>query len=548
MRIVSDPLAETLGEVLDRAADTLGARTAVICGEYALSYEGLRRDADRVAGALAALGLASGESLAVWLPSGVSWLLLELAAARLGLVLVPISTRYKAAEVSYILRQSGAAALVLADRWRGIDFLALLGPRAQFPALRHLVVGGDRVPPGAVPLGDLCAHAPLPRRPAVHPQDPLLLLYTSGTTGVPKGALLSHRNVLYDAYHMGLRQRFTPEDRLLLAPPLFHVFGCVNGVVGVLAHGASLVVQEVFEPGESLALLERHRCTAIYSTATMFQMLLEHPDLSRRDRRWLRTGMIGSMPVPDVVMRGIVERLGAPEIVNSYGQTEASVSLLTEAGAGLRVLLRGVGPPIPGVEVRLVDPRTARAVRPGEEGEICVRGPHVMLRYHAMPEKTAEAIDPQGWLHSGDLGREVGDGLYRITGRLKDMYIHGGLKVYPAEVENVLYQHPAVLQAAVVGVPHPRLGEVGQAFVQLRPGATADAEALVGFVHARLAAYKVPRGVTFVEEFPLTANGKVQKFRLREMASPAPPVGEPAAGGGPGERGTPADRPGGGAP
>jgi fatty-acyl-CoA synthase len=251
----------------------------------------------------------------------------------------------------------------------------------------------------------------------------------------------------------------------------------------------------------------------------MFRMLLEHPDLPGRSRRTLRTGMIGSMPVPDVVMRGIVERLAAPEIVNSYGQTEASVSLLTEAGAGLGVLLQGVGPPLPGVAVKIVDPASGAPVPHGEEGEVCVRGPHLMLGYYRMPDRTREAIDPGGWLHSGDLGREVGDGLYRITGRLKDMYIHGGLKVYPAEVENVLYQHPAVLQAAIVGVPDARLGEVGHAFVQTRPGAAVEAAALLAFVRERLAGYKVPRAVTFVDEFPVTANGKIQKFRLRELAA-----------------------------
>lgn len=521
-----DPLQSTLGQLLDRMADGYGGRTALISGEAALSYDELRREADRLAGGLAALGLRRSERLAVWLPSSLDWVRLQLAAARLGLILVPISTRYKAAEAAYILRQSAAAALVLPQPWRGIDFLARLGPPTpdRFPALRHLILPGDRVPAGAASLRELAAHLPLEAPPALPPEEPLLLLYTSGTTGFPKGALLSHRNVVYNAFHMGARQRFTPADRLLCAPPLFHVFGCVNAVVGVLAHGGSLVIQEVFEPGESLALLARHACTAVYGTATMFRMLLEHPALERTDRRSLRTGMIGSMPVPDVVMRGVVERLAAPEIVNSYGQTEASVSLLTEAGAGLEVLLTGVGPPIPGVEVKLVDPVSGGPVAPGQDGEVCVRGPHVMLGYYQMPERTAEALDSQGWLHSGDLGREVGDGLYRITGRLKDMYIQGGLKVFPAEVENVLYQHPAVLQAAVVGVPEPRLGEVGHAFVLPRPGAEPDAEGLLAFVRERLAGYKVPRGLTFLEEFPVTANGKVQKFRLRELATGAPPV------------------------
>jgi len=276
---------------------------------------------------------------------------------------------------------------------------------------------------------------------------------------------------------------------------------------------------------ESLALIARHGCTAVYSTATMFQMLLEHRDVSSHDRRSLRTGMIGSMPVPETVMRGVVERLGVPEIVNGYGQTEAPISLLTEAGAGLGVLLAGVGPVLPDVELRLLDPVSGQPVSPGEDGEICVRGPHVMQGYFRAPEKTAETVDSEGWLHSGDLAREVADGLYRITGRLKDMYINGGLKVYPAEVENVLYRHPAVLQAAVVGVPDPRLGEVGHALIQRRPGIPVDGAALVAFLRERLADYKVPWTVSFVDEFPLTPNGKIQKFRLRELARGERPSG-----------------------
>lgn len=515
------PLQTTLGQLLDHAADAHPSRTAVLFRERGLTYGELRRAADRLTGGLAALGLSQGDHVALWLPSNLEWVLVELAAARLGLVLVPISTRYKRAEVEYILRQSDAAVLIHADRWRNIDFQDLLGEptRERFPRLRHRIVQGERIPRGGVPLADLLAHREVERPPQVAPTDPLLVLYTSGTTGFPKGAVLSHRNAVYNAFHMGERQHYTERDRLLMAPPLFHVFGCVNGLIAVLTHGASLVIQEAFEPGESLELIDQYACTAIYATATMFQMLLEHPKMGTTRRRSLRTGMIGSMPVPDVVMRGIVERLAAPDIVNSYGQTEASVSLLTEAGAGLEVLLRGVGPPIPGVEVRLVDALSGKPVSPGADGEVCVRGPHVMLGYYGMPEQTAEAIDPEGWLHSGDLGRAVGDGLYRITGRLKDMYIHGGLKVYPAEVENVLYQHPAVFQAAVVGVPDPRLGEVGHAFIRLRPGVGADPEALRAFVRERLAGYKVPRAVSFLEEFPTTANGKIQKFRLREMAS-----------------------------
>lgn len=537
-----DPLHATLGEALDRAVDAHPAGTAVLFKDDSLSYAELRGRADRLAAGLLRAGLRPGEHLAVWLPSGLEWVVLELAAARLGLVVVPISTRYKLSEVEYILRHSDAVALVLADRFLKIDFLQMLdrlaggrfvGPGlVGLPRLRRVIVNGERVPPGAVSLDELDREPLAPEgRPLVRPQDPLLILYTSGTTGFPKGAMLSHRNAVWNAYQMAARMRLTPRDRVLLMPPLFHVFGCVNGVVAALSHGASVVVQELFEPGEALSLLERHACTAVYGTATMFHMLLEHPAVDTTRRPALRTGMIGSMPVPDRVMRGIVERLGAREICNSYGQTEASVSLLTRAGDGLEALLRGVGPPIPEVDVRVVDPRTGAAVGPGEDGELCVRGPHVMLGYYQMPEKTAEAVDTDGWVHSGDVGREVGGGLYRITGRIKDMYITGGLKVYPSEVENVLDQHPAVFAAAIVGVPDERLGEVGHAFVRLRSGERAEPRELARFVRERLADYKVPRGVTFVDEFPTTANGKVQKYKLREqILTGAPALVGPEAG------------------
>ncbi len=526
-----DPLQATLGDMLNACTEEHANQTAVIFKQRALTFGELWSEASRLAGGLSQLGLRKGEHLAVWLPSSIEWVLLEIAAARLGLVIVPISTRYKLQEAAYILNQSDAAALILPDRFLDVDFLGRLdqlaggrfvGPGVpSFPRLRHVIVQGQRVPPGALPFVEPASGAPLEagRRPS--PDDPLFILYTSGTTGFPKGAMLSHRNVVYNAFHMAERMRLGPGDRLLLMPPLFHVFGCVNGVVGAFSHAASIVIQETFEPAAALQLLEHHDCSALYGTATMFQMLLQDPTLATTRRPRLRTGMIGSMPVPDTVMRGIVERLGAREICNSYGQTEASVSLLTRAEDGLDVLLRGVGPPIPGVEVQVVDPRGAR-VAEGEDGEICVRGPHLMIGYYNMREKTAEAVDADGWLHSGDLGRMVGAGLYQITGRIKDMYISGGLKVYPAEVENVLYQHPAVLEAAIVGMPDGRLGEVGCAFVRLRPGSNAEPDDLQAWVRQHLAGYKVPRAVRFVETFPTTANGKVQKFRLREEASRLP--------------------------
>ncbi|HJO03375.1 MAG TPA: AMP-binding protein, partial [Acidobacteriota bacterium] len=356
---------------------------------------------------------------------------------------------------------------------------------------------------------------------ALDPSDPINLQYTSGTTGFPKGALLSHRNLLYNGWYVGAAQSFTAADRICSPVPLYHCFGCVIGVVGAITHGATLLVPaEYFDPVKTLDCMESERATAIYGVPTMFIAELEHPSYSNRDLSSLRTGVMAGAPCPVELMRRVLDDMGASEMTIAYGLTETSpVATQTLPDDAIEKRVETVGIPFPGVEVRVVDPASGEPCVDGVAGEICIRGHNVMLGYYNMPEATAETIDSAGWLHSGDLGMRDPDGYLRITGRIKDMLIRGGENIYPREVEEVLYQHPSVEQAEVIGVPDERLGEEVCAWVKPLAGTAASADELRDFCKTKLAYCKVPRYVIFTDDFPTTVSGKVQKFKLRELAS-----------------------------
>jgi fatty-acyl-CoA synthase len=350
--------------------------------------------------------------------------------------------------------------------------------------------------------------------------DPVNIQFTSGTTGAPKGATLSHRNILLNGWYAGVNQRLTPRDSLCVPVPFYHCFGCVLGSICGLVHGTALVFPaEVFQAEATLAALEAERCTAVYGVPTMFIAMLEHADFPRRDLSALRTGIMAGSPCPIELMRRVTETMHAAEITIGYGQTEAS-PLVTQTRFDDPVELRvgTVGRVIPGVEARIVDPETGRPLPDGTAGELCARGHGVMIGYYRLPEITARAIDAEGWLHTGDLGLREADGYFRITGRLKDLVIRGGENVFPREIEEVLHAHPAVRDAHVIGVPDRKFGEQVMAWVCLREGRGATAEELKEFCRARLAYFKVPHYWKFVEEFPTTVTGKVQKFRMREIS------------------------------
>ncbi|MEJ2207354.1 MAG: AMP-binding protein, partial [Gemmatimonadota bacterium] len=429
--------------------------------------------------------------------------------------------------LTYALRQSDTKALFLIDRFKDSDYFGMIGEvREELPDLRWVISMKDHAPAGMLSwprfldIGDTVHEEELRTREAeLSPSDPINLQYTSGTTGFPKGVLLTHRSVLLNAWYVGTFEALTAEDRVCVPVPFYHCFGVVIGVLGCVVHGAALLVpSEHFDAAAVLDCVERERATALYGVPTMFVAELEHESFPARDLSSLRTGIMAGSPCPVQVMNRVVGDMGAGNLTIAYGLTEASPAITqTRAEDPVETRVRTVGRPIPGVEVRIVDPGSGAVLGDGLPGELQARGHNVMLGYYAMPEATAKAIARDGWLRTGDLAVREPDGTYRITGRIKDMIVRGGENVYPREIEEFLYTHPAVESAQVVGVPDPRFGEEVCAWVKPRAGAQCSVEEIRAFCRERLAYYKVPRYVKFVDAFPLTVTGKVQKFRIREQ-------------------------------
>jgi len=399
---------------------------------------------------------------------------------------------------------------------------------ASVPKLRWVVSITDRYLPGMTTWSEMLEYGKrIPgsalrnKEAEVRCHQPVILQYTSGTTGAPKGVLLSHRNLLLNAYYVGACQRLSSEDRVTVPVPFYHCFGAVIGTLASMVHGtAMLVPSEYFEPEATLHCMESERATAVYGVPTMFIGMLEHASFGGRDLSSLRTGVMAGAPCPVELMKRVIHDMGASEITIGYGLTEASpVITQTRTNDSLERRVETVGRPIPGVEVKIVDPETRVDLQVGEQGELCARGHNVMLGYYDMPEATERAIDADGWLHSGDLAVEDADGYFRITGRDKDMIIRGGENIYPREIEEVLYRHPAVEEAQVVGIPDRRLGEQVCAWIKVRERATADEDEIRAFLRQALAHFKVPKHIDFVESFPLTVTGKVQKYKIREIAA-----------------------------
>lgn len=497
---------------------------------------------DRVVRGLRRLGFRPGDHLGVWATNVPEWLLLQFATARLGVVLVTINPAYRASELQFAIRQSNIRGLALVDRFKSTDCLATLSeacpqlaqgepgksPSADFPRLQWVITLRGPRQAGTITWDDLLTVADEPsavapqaadeRQPA--PNDPVNIQYTSGTTGTPKGAVLSHRNLLLNAFYAGENQRLSVADRICIPVPLYHCFGCVLGTLCAVVHGAAMVFpSESFHAGESLAAIEAERCTVLYGVPTMFIAQLEHPDFPRRQVTSLRTGIMAGSPCPIELMKRVTHEMGAKEMTIGYGQTEAS-PLITQTRTDDPIELRvgTVGRPLPDVEVKIVDPVTRHELGDLQPGELCSRGHNVMLGYYNLPDKTAHAIDDQGWLYTGDLAMRQPDGYFRITGRLRDLIIRGGENIYPREIEDRLYEHPAVESAQVVGVPDRKFGEELLVWVKLRAGHSATSDELREFCRASMAYFKVPRYWKFVENFPTTVTGKVQKFKIREQA------------------------------
>jgi fatty-acyl-CoA synthase len=518
----------TLSQILEDTARRFPDRPAVLYEDRRILYRDLAAEANRLAAGLVKLGIQPGDKVAIWMSNIPEWIAAYFAIAKVGAVVVPMNTRYRTHEVGYILGNAEAKAVFVAQGFLGIDYAGMLAEvRPKLPLLREVItVGGEA--PGLRPyrevlkLGeDRAAQAEVARRAtAIRPQDCVFILYTSGTTGHPKGAMLSHHNMSENARQITEIMKITENDVFLLAVPFFHCFGCVMGILGAVTWGAGIVPMPVFKADEALRLIEQHRVTVLYGVPTMFILELEELRKAKEagkpyDVSSLRTGIMAGAPCPVEVMRGTMEELGC-NVCICYGLTEASpVITMTRFEDPLDKRVETVGKPLPGIEVKIVDDAW-NPVPVGQTGELACRGYNVMLGYWKNPEATRQVIDEEGWLYSGDLATLDEEGYVRIVGRKKDMYIVGGFNVYPAEVEEVLFTHPGVQNVAVVGVPDRVMGEVGMAFIIPREGYNLDPQEVVDFCAQKIAAFKVPRYVVVEREFPMTASGKVQKYKLAE--------------------------------
>jgi fatty-acyl-CoA synthase len=521
-----------MGDLLSRLAASLPDREALVYAERPrYTFSALDQEARTIARGLMALGVERGERVVLWATNVPEWVVLQFALAKIGAILVTANTSLRARDLDYLLRQSEAATLITIRGFRDVDYvseLAAIGAASgHIPALRRLIfIGAEETPPGFAPYAELRAaaqrvsDAELDARGAgIGIDDVINMQYTSGTTGFPKGVMLSSRNIVNNGHALGQVLGYTPADRLCLCVPLFHCFGCVIGVLGAFTHGACLCPVETFDPARVLATIHRERCTALYGVPTMFIAELECAEFARYDLSSLRTGVMAGALCPEPLMRRVMTDMHLPEITIAYGMTESSPGItMTPRDSSIAQRTQTVGPVLPELEVKIVDPVTGLERAPGERGELCCRGYNVMKGYYNNPEATGAALDADGWLHTGDEASIDPDGYFRITGRIKDLIIRGGENIAPKEIEDRLREHPAVADAYVYGLPDAFFGEVVAAAVRLTAGAAGEvsADALIAWCAAALAKFKVPRSIRFVTDFPMTASGKIQKYKLRE--------------------------------
>ncbi|WP_423222749.1 AMP-binding protein [Candidatus Amarolinea aalborgensis] len=530
----------TIGDLLTAQAARYAEREALVHLDQGvrLTYAQLAAACDQAACGLMALGVNKGDHVGLWAPNDAAWAIVQLAAAQIGAILVTINPHYRLHELSYILRHAQVNELIVKGSPKYLNVLHELIPELRrqhpgtldwdaLPHLRHIVTLGQEPQPGLWSWDDVeqlgaavSPEALAARRAACHPDDVMNIQFTSGTTGVPKGAMLTHRNLVSNAILVTDCLALAPDDRLCLPVPFFHCFGCVMGTLGCLVRGAALIVPgDYFDAFNTLRAIEQERCTAIYGVPAMFIAELSDARLPSFDLTSLRTGIMAGSPCPIALTRRVVAEMGVRELTIAYGLTEAS-PIVTQTRVTDPPVRRitTVGKPLPGVEVRLVDPVSRQDVAVGGYGELWTRSPMVMPGYFAMPDATADAVDADGWLHTGDLAMIDRDGYYHITGRMRDMIIRGGENIYPREIEDFLDTHPKIAQVQVIGVPDLKYGEEVMAWIQLRAGESATVDEIRSFCRGQIANYKIPRYIRFVSDFPSTATGKIRKNVMREMA------------------------------
>ena len=518
-------LGDTIGGNLERTVATHGDREALVDvpSGRRWTYRELLTDVDTVAKGLMAKGVAAGDRIGIWAPNCPEWTILQYATARMGAILVNVNPAYRTHELTYVVNQSGMRMLVSALSHKTSDYRAMIEEaRPDCGSLSEVVHIGDASWEALVAAGSSVTDEDLAERGAgLAPDDPINIQYTSGTTGFPKGATLSHHNILNNGYFVGELIRYTEEDRICIPVPFYHCFGMVMGNLAATSHGACMVIPAPsFEPAATLQAVVDERCTSLYGVPTMFIGELGLPDFADYDLSSLRTGIMAGSTCPVEVMKRVVAEMNMVEVAISYGMTETSpMSTMTRTDDDLARRTETVGRSMPHIESKVVDPVSGVPLPRGETGELCTRGYSVMLGYWEEPDKTAEAIDAARWMHTGDLATMDEDGYVSIVGRIKDLVIRGGENVYPREVEEFLYTHPAIADVQVIGVPDEKYGEELMAWVVLREGATGlTAEEVREFATGKLAHYKIPKYVHVTEAFPMTVTGKVRKVEMREQA------------------------------
>src|SRR5690554_2190159 len=536
-------LSDTLGGMLEKWATKTPNSDFVVYPDRGLrfSYGDFNKRVDKLAKGLMRIGIKPGDKVGIWANNVPDWVTFMFATAKMGGILVTINTNYKLSELEFLVKNADLNTLCIIDSYRDSDYVCMINElipelrtserghltSEKFPLLKNLVFIGPEKhrgmynTPELLLLGDNIEDEVLTDISSkVDCHDVVNMQYTSGTTGFPKGVMLSHHNILNNGYFVGQNMHFTNLDRVMTPVPLFHCFGCVLSLCAVVSHGAAMVLTEDFDPLRVLAGVQKEKCTAIYGVPTMFISELNHPMFNMFDLSTLRTGIMAGSLCPVETMKEVMDKMNCRDIIIVYGLTETSPGMTTtRVFDSPEVRATTVGVALPGVEVKVMNLETGEECAPEEQGEICCRGYNVMKGYYNNPEATAKAIDADGWLHSGDLAVKTEDGFYRITGRIKDMIIRGGENVYPREIENFIYRMPEVEMVEVVGIPDEKYGEIVGAFVKLKAGKNLTETDVIDFCRNNIARFKMPRYIFFIKEFPMTASGKIQKYKLREMGA-----------------------------
>ncbi len=531
----------TLGGILEKYARETPDHEFMVYSDRGLrfTYKEFDERADTFARGLLEIGVTKGSKIGVWAKNVPDWMTFMFAAAKIGAVLVTVNTNYKSAEVEYIMRNADIHTMCMVNGYRDSDYVQIMydlvpelrtAPRGalrsgRFPELRNVVYIGQEKQRGMYNTSELMTLGRLSGNDAletakkrVGPHDEINMQYTSGTTGFPKGVMLTSHNILNNGLTIGDCMHFTAEDRLLICVPLFHCFGCVLGVCSVITHGSTMVMVEDFDPLKVLASVHRERCTALHGVPTMFIAELNHPMFDMFDLSSLRTGIMAGAPCPIETMKQVMDKMYCRDIISVYGLTEASPGMsATRVTDSMEIRATTVGRAFPNVEVKVLDPVTNEECPPGVPGEMCCKGYNIMKGYYKNPEATAAIIDENGFLHSGDLGVMDENGYFRITGRIKEMIIRGGENIYPREIENFLYKMPQIEAVEVAGIPSPKYGEQVGAFIKVKEGCTLTEEEVRLYCHGQIARYKIPKYIFFVDGFPMTASGKIQKYKLKDV-------------------------------